>query len=124
MSELNREIVKTNYGMIKGIVKDGYTEFLGIPYAKPPVGELRWKAPERMDKWEGVLETNHFPNRCMQMEQNDFYFKEFYEDSKYETDMSEDCLYLNIWMPNMEREGMCPVAFFIHGGAFFNGSIL
>ena len=52
--------VKTKYGELKGVSQKGYTVFKGVPYAKPPVGELRWKRPQELDPWEGVKECDHF----------------------------------------------------------------
>lgn len=117
------QMVNTVYGKIKGIEKKDYSVFLGIPYAKPPVGELRWKAPQTPESWEGCLEATSFPNRSMQSTEKDggFYDKEFYDEEIYETPVSEDCLYLNIWTPAKSSGEKLPVAFWIHGGAFTGG---
>ena len=109
-------------GRIAGVEQDGYTVFWGVPYAQPPVGELRWRAPREPLPWEGVYQADSFPNRSMQgAGAGGFYDKEFYDEPEYMTPLSEDSLYLNIWTP-AERPGeKRPVAFWIHGGAFMNG---
>ena len=92
--------VKIAKGIVEGIQKDGYSLFLGIPYAKPPVGELRWRPPQEPEAWGGVYCADRYPNRSMQEEHPDpFYGKEFYDDLSRETPYSEDSLYLNIWTP-------------------------
>ena len=115
------KIVTTTKGQIAGVLLDGYTVFKGIPYAKPPVGELRWKAPVQTDAWEGVYQAETFPNRSFQSTDRagSFYDKEFFDVP--ETPVSEDSLYLNIWTPDEVQEKRLPVAFWIHGGAFLGG---
>lgn len=116
------EIIETKNGKIQGIEMEGYTIFQGIPYAKPPVGELRWKAPQPLEKWKGILKADHFQNKSMQEEHEDlFYGKEFYNDHAFDVCVSEDSLYLNIWTPAKESGEKLPVAFWIHGGAFMGG---
>ena len=114
--------VTTNYGKIKGIDMGDYTVFKGVPYAKPPVGDLRWKAPQRMEPWEGVYSATSFGNSCVQsFWRDDLYYPEFYADAEYIRERSEDCLYINIWAPNDNHGEKLPVAFWIHGGAFLGG---
>ena len=62
---MNKSVV-TNKGTVEGIEKGGYVVFKGIPYAKAPVGELRWKAPQELDAWEGTYKADTFQNMCMQ----------------------------------------------------------
>ncbi len=120
-------IIATKYGKIEGVQKEGYICFKGIPYAKPPVGELRWKAPQEPESWEGVRKADHFGNIAWQdlpKETDSFgklFYKEFYAAPEYIPDMSEDCLYLNIWVPENAGEEQLPVAFWIHGGGFGGG---
>lgn len=119
--------IQTTKGLIEGVQGDGYTVFKGVPYAKPPVGELRWKAPQEMDAWEGVFTADKFGKITVQ----DFpdpahpimgsFNKEFYADPAYRPEMSEDCLYLNIWVPDNSEGQKLPVAFWIHGGGFGGG---
>ena len=116
------KIVTCKYGKIQGLEKEGYTLFLGVPYAKPPVGQLRWHRPMPTECWEGVYSATRFPNRSMQESFSDpFYGKEFYDEAVYQTPISEDSLYLNIWTPAKSGDTRLPVAFWIHGGAFMGG---
>ena len=112
--------VRTRLGRIEGTEENHCCVFRGVPYAKPPVGPLRWHAPVAPEPWEGVYFARRFPNRSMQDEHEDpFYGKEFYDEPAYQTEVSEDSLYLNIWAP--EKGNGLPVAFWIHGGAFMGG---
>lgn len=114
--------VKIAQGWVEGTEEENCVVFKGIPYAKPPVGNLRFKRPQRVENWEGVLKATHFGNRCAQEDLEDsFYHKEFYEDEGYKTSISEDGLYLNIWAPKTDNNTLLPVAFYIHGGAFMGG---
>jgi len=114
--------VKISKGSIQGIEMGEYAVYKAIPYAKPPVGELRFRAPKEVDAWEGILEAINYAPKCMQEEQTEgFYAKEFYADPQYLVPRSEDCLYLNIWTPAKSSEEKLPVAVWIHGGAFQGG---
>lgn len=86
---------------------------MGIPYAKPPVGNLRWKAPQQLTKWNGVRKAVKFGPRPIQ---KSGLLYEFRSDN-----MSEDCLYLNIWAANNSSQKPKPVYVFIHGGSFIHG---
>ena len=91
--------------------------FKGIPYAAPPVGDLRWKAPKPLANWQGVRDAKQFSATCMQTPypKTSIYYEE-------PVPISEDCLYLNVWTaakPNKERR---PVMVWIHGGALTRGS--
>ena len=114
---------KTKYGLVRGHSMEGYTVFKGIPYAKPPLGEGRFAAPQEPDSWEGIYEAEHFGSVAMQvpLDPASFYGKEFYQYPDYMPARSEDCLYLNIWTPAGEAGEKLPVAFWIHGGAFLQG---
>ena len=119
-------VVTTRKGKISGCAENGCLVYKGIPYAKPPVGELRWKAPQDTEGWDGIYEAVRFSAKAVQGEQNvGFYGKEFYADPAYDVEISEDCLYLNIWAPETADTEMprqkYPVAFWIHGGAFMSG---
>lgn len=116
------ELVQTKQGMTAGIRKEGYCVFWGIPYAKPPVGALRWRAPQEPEAWGGIYQAKAFPSRSMQTSHpNSFYDKEFYDEPARQTPYSEDSLYLNIWTPAERTGEKLPVAFWIHGGAFLGG---
>ena len=119
-------VVKVDGGLVQGVpsAASGVTVFRGIPYAAPPVGNLRWKRPQPVVKWKGVRMADTFSNICWQPGNavGTFYGNEFYW--KEQTVQSEDCLYLNIWTPTEvvgNKEGGLPVAFWVHGGAYFNG---
>ena len=119
-------VVKVEGGMIQGVPSSasGVTVFRGIPYAAPPVGDLRWKHPQPVVKWKGVKVADTFSNICWQPGNavGTFYGNEFYW--KEQTVQSEDCLYLNVWAPADavgNPAGKLPVAFWVHGGAYFNG---
>lgn len=119
-------ILKTtvSQGEIQGIKKDRCTLFCGVPYAQPPVGELRFQAPQPPLSWNSVYSADHFPNICWQdeAETDEFYNKEFYSAEEFRTAPSEDCLYLNIWTPAQAPGEKLPVALWIHGGAFTHGN--
>ena len=117
-------IVKTKQGAVEGLhSEDGKTViFRGVPYAQPPVGDLRFRRPQEHEPWDGVLPCKEFPNRCPQADltQMGFYAKEFYDDMV--PPCGEDCLYLNIWTPaDASPDSKLPVLFWIHGGAFLHG---
>ncbi len=78
--------VKVEQGIVQGTIEDGLRVFKGIPFAKPPIGDLRWKAPQPAEKWEGVKQTTKFAPVPMQ-------------GGNPPSGKSEDCLYLNIWTP-------------------------
>lgn len=119
-------IVKVEGGYVQGVTSasSDITVFRGIPYAAPPVGDLRWKRPQPVVKWKGVRKADTFSNICWQPGNavGTFYGNEFYW--KEQTVQSEDCLYLNIWTPTdavNKPDRALPVAFWVHGGAYFNG---
>lgn len=93
--------------------------FRGIPYAAPPVGELRFMEPQPVKKWDGILDCTAFrPTAVMPDMKDSFYQQEFH---LYPMDASEDCLYLNIWTPAKTSKDKLPVMFWIHGGGNFQG---
>ena len=113
--------VKTEHGWVQG-APSGNTAvsvFRSIPYAAPPVGANRWKAPQPHDNWDGVYDAGRFhPIAAQAIEDHAFYSNEFY---RFREEMDEDCLYLNIWTPAVTAEEKLPVMFFIHGGGFRSG---
>jgi para-nitrobenzyl esterase len=114
---------ETKYGALRGVKKQGYSVFRGVPYAAAPVGELRWRKPQPPAAWKGLREAGTFAPRAIQggQEAGSLYQKEFFDDEDFLPPMSEDCLYLNIWTPAESEREKLPVAFWIHGGAFING---
>lgn len=118
-------MIQTKYGTVRGVKEGECTVFKGIPYAKPPIGGLRFRAPQKPDVFTGIYEADKYPNRSAQApggSSDSLYKKEFYEDTVYETPISEDSLYLNIWAPEGRAEEKLPVLVYIHGGAFLGGT--
>lgn len=112
-------VITTQYGKLVGKEHKDYIEFFSIPYAKPPVGELRWRPPQESEGWQGIYHADHVRAIAVQeLTDMDIYVKEFYSNPEYRFPMSEDCLYLNIWMPRNAQGRKLPVVYWIHGGAF------
>jgi para-nitrobenzyl esterase len=115
--------VSTKAGLVSGITNaDGTVKiFKGIPFAAPPVGDLRWKAPIEVASWEGIRKCDTFAASAMQAKPAPFamWTKEFMTPEK---PLSEDCLYLNIWTNAKTVDDLKPVIVWIHGGAFTGGS--
>ena len=106
--------VKTANGMIEGTNDSGVLIFKGIPYAEPPVGELRWKEPQPVKNWTGVRKTIKFAKRPMQ--------QAIFSDMVFRSDgISEDCLYLNLWTPAKTDMDRLPVLVYFFGGGFIAG---
>ena len=120
-------IIRTTKGLVEGIREGSALVFKNIPYALPPVGELRWKRPEEMEAWEGVKPCREFGTITAQTlpgnEQpwEKLFYKEFYSNPDYIRESGEDCLNLNIWTPAASPGDLLPVAFWIHGGGFGGG---
>ncbi len=117
--------VKTENGWVRGLpaADPRITAFKGIPFAAPPVGELRWRAPQPAKDWDGVLNAYTFGPIAMQwtpgLNPADFYAKEWHVDP--EIPMSEDCLQLNIWTPAKKADEKLPVMVWIYGGGLMCG---
>lgn len=113
----------TKRGTFMGALKEGYTLFAGIPYAKAPVGAGRFQKPELFPETEETFSAVKFAPICHQdvPEPGSFYEKEFYQGWNEEVVCSEDCLHLNIWTPAKDTEEKLPVLFWVHGGAFNHG---
>ena len=107
--------VKTQYGILEGFEEDGVKKFLGVPFAQAPVGELRWKAPQPLQPWEGVREAKAFGNDPMQLD--------IFGDMQFRgAGRSEDCLYLNIWTTATSTADALPVLIYFNGGGLVAGS--
>ena len=129
---LYTEPVYLEQGDVRGVViADGAVElYAGIPYAQPPVGELRWKEPQDPLPWEGVLDADHFAPMCMQpvhlpiynslSQIIGFHDYEISLTDNYVPPVSEDGLYVNVWKPAGKAEGL-PVLVYIHGGTLQTG---
>ena len=114
--------VTTRYGEISGTISEGCYIYKGIPYAQPPIGELRFRKPKKPESWSGIYQADHYRSRSMQGPiREGFYKKEFYDNPEFLEEMSEDSLYLNIWRPQNQEKNL-PVAVYVHGGAFMGGA--
>ena len=113
-------ITETENGKVRGIeaADPRITAFKGIPFAAPPVGKNRWRAPQPAQNWEGIRECYRFAPISIQDTPGlgtDIYCKEWHVDPEIE--MSEDCLYLNVWTPAKSKEEKLPVVVWFFGGA-------
>ena len=104
--------VRVDGGALQGTVEDGLAIFRGIPYAAPPVGNLRWRAPQPAAKWEGVRAAKEFGRACMQSNAAIANLPA----------PSEDCLFVNVWTPAKRASERLPVMVWIHGGGFTAGT--
>jgi para-nitrobenzyl esterase len=114
-------IVKIENGAVEGAVTEGgIRTFKGIPFAQPPVGNLRWKAPQPAQNWEGVKKCTAFSASPMQDSPRPFMFwsSEFLIPQE---PISEDCLYLNVWTGAKKEKEKRPVLVYIYGGGFRSG---
>src|SRR5665213_1844398 len=108
-------VVSIDSGKVQGATQGTVESFKGIPFAAPPVGELRWRAPQPTKPWSGVMQATSYSADCMQVP--------FPSDAApLGTAPAEDCLYLNVWRPaGTPPDAKLPVMFWIYGGGFVNG---
>src|SRR5215213_7758513 len=108
--------VTTANGIVEGTteVSSGIRMFKGIPFAAPPLGELRWKPPQPVTSWDGVRNADEFGPRAMQLP--------LFGDMSFRSNgMSEDCLYLNVWSPATSDLARLPVLVYFYGGGNVGG---
>lgn len=111
----NTELVRVAQGALSGSEIDGLYVFKGVPYAAPPIGELRWNPPQPAKAWDGVRPATEFQERCIQNQDLGIFSA---------AGGKEDCLYLNIYAPKeaVRQNDHLPVLVWIHGGSFWVGS--
>lgn len=120
-------LIQTDSGLVIGIAGSdpSVTVFKGLPFAAPPVGDLRWQEPQPPIAWQGVRKADTFGKSCMQNITRRFL--PWTEEYQIGNDVDEDCLTLNIWTSNINKSGksaqaLIPVLVYIHGGAYTGGS--
>jgi len=104
--------VEVTGGTIEGVEQDGLFSYKGIPFAAPPIGDLRWKAPAPVQPWTDVKKTDTFCNACMQTP----------NAMGNTAPVNEDCLFLNVWTPAKKVDEKLPVIYWVHGGGYTGGS--
>lgn len=114
-SEPSAPRVQTQAGLVEGFEQDGIDIYLGVPFAAPPVGDLRWKEPQPVQKYDTILQAKQFSADPMQP--NIFGDMNFRGNGR-----SEDCLYLNIWSPKPQADETYPVLIYFNGGGWMAGS--
>ena len=128
-------IKSTSYGKLRGMIVSAslnrnVSAYLGIPYAKPPINELRFRAPQKVSPWTDIKDATRQPSSCYQ--RRDLFFADFegVQEQEPRVDPSEDCLYLNVFVPsNLDSKqdndnDQLSVIVYIHGGGFHSGSSL
>ena len=111
--------VATTSGAVEGTVQNGVRTWRGLPYAAPPTGELRWRAPQPPESWDGVRAASVYGDSCFQPDSYAYGTPDAELEPRGAS--SEDCLFLNVSRPDDASAGL-PVVVFLHGGGFFSGS--
>src|SRR5688500_17160018 len=109
------DVAQTAYGQVRGVESDGIVAFKGLRYAEPPVGALRFRPPQPLPSWTGVVDATECGPSCPQPVQRPAGWSQ-------ETAESEDCLFLNVWTPGVGDGRARPVMVWIHGGGYSIGS--
>jgi para-nitrobenzyl esterase len=113
-SQQQNPVIRTAEGPVRGVLRDGVRVFMGIPFALPPVGDLRWKPPQPVRPWHAPLDASRFGSSCPQVTT--------YGVFGGPTSVDEDCLYLNVFTTGNTRETSKPVIVWLHGGGNVTGS--
>lgn len=121
VTNYSQTVVKTKEGKVEGYIVNDIQIFKGIPFAQPPVGDLRWKAPQPVLSWEGVKQCKDFGPSPIQNKPEPFMCWSAEFIAKPEA-LNEDCLYLNIWTPKEKSTQKLPVFVWIYGGGLSSGS--
>ena len=118
-------LAHTSGGDLRGVVEAGgaVDSFKGIPYAEPPVGELRWRSPRPAKAWSGVRDASRFGRSAMQATRSTYLPDgPWTEEFLVQNEVGEDCLYLNVWAPRARSAAGRPVLVYFHGGGLVEGS--
>lgn len=115
-------LVQTESGLLQGVVNESgdIVSFKGVPFAAPPVGELRWQEPQPPLSWEGTRDASRFGASAIQVKAGSRL--PWTEEFMVQNEISEDCLFLNIWTPAKKAEDKLAVFVYIHGGGYSEGS--
>src|SRR5665213_83346 len=113
-AEAKSNVITVESGALRGVAHDGVVAFKGIPFAAPPIGDLRWRPPQPVAHWRGVRSAAHYGHDCMQQPVPG-------DSAPLQTQPAENCLFLNVWRPANAPRGKTPVMVWIYGGGFVNG---